>query len=67
MKAEEFFGSNAGKVWSVLKSKGALTAQAIAKEAKIKTNDVYASLGWLGREGKIEIVKDAKGLLYKLI
>ncbi|MGC8812034.1 MAG: winged helix-turn-helix domain-containing protein [Candidatus Aenigmatarchaeota archaeon] len=67
MKPEEVFGVNAGKVWGVLKAKGPLTANAIAKEAKLKINEVYGALGWLGREGKIEIISDKKGTLYKLV
>lgn len=66
MKPEEVFGANAGKVWGVLKKKGALSAAAIAKEAKLKASDVFGALGWLGKEGKIQIVKDKKGILYKL-
>lgn len=67
MKPEEIFGINAGKVWRVLKSKGALSASAIAKQAGLKVNEVFGALGWLGREGKIEIINSKKGTLYKLI
>jgi hypothetical protein len=67
MKVEEVFGVNAGKVWNALKNKGALSAAAIAKETQLKANDVFAALGWLGREGKIEIINDKKGVLYKLV
>ena len=66
MKPEEIFGVNAGKVWHALKEKGTLSASAIAKQTKLKLNEVFGALGWLGREGKIEIIKDRKGLLYKL-
>ena len=66
MKPEEVFGVNAGKVWHALKSNGVLTAQAIVKKTKLKITDVYAALGWLGREGKIEIIKEKKKVLYKL-
>ncbi len=67
MKVEEVFGVNAGKVWNVLKAKGPLTASMIAKETKLKVNEVYGALGWLGREGKIEIINEKKGTFYKLI
>lgn len=67
MKPEEVFGVNAGKVWSVLKAKGPLSASSIAKETKLKINEVYGALGWLGREGKIEIISDKKGIIYKLV
>ncbi|MEM7825269.1 MAG: winged helix-turn-helix domain-containing protein [Candidatus Aenigmatarchaeota archaeon] len=67
MKPEEVFGVNAGKVWHALNSKGPLTASMISKETKLKINEVYGALGWLGREGKIEIINDKKGFLYKLV
>ncbi len=66
MKPEEVFGVNAGKVWHVLKEKGALTAREIAKETGLKVTEVYGALGWLGREGKIEIIKEKKKVLYRL-
>jgi hypothetical protein len=64
-KPEKVFGVNAGKVWGVLK-KGPLSAEVIARETKLGLNDVFGALGWLGREGKIKIMKDARGILYKL-
>ena len=66
MKPEEIFGINAGKVWQVLKSKGALSASAIAKFTGLKLNEVFGALGWLGREGKIEIINSKRGIVYKL-
>ena len=66
MKPEEVFGVNAGKVWNVLKTKGVLTASQISKEAELKITDVFGALGWLGREGKIEILEEKKKVLYKL-
>jgi len=66
MRPEEIFGMNAGKVWHVLKTKGALSASVIAKETKLNLNEVFGALGWLGREGKIQIINDKKGILYKL-
>jgi len=67
MRPEDIFGVNAGKVWNVLKRKGLMNAQAISKESKLKTNEVFGALGWLGREGKIQIVNEKKKTLYKLI
>jgi hypothetical protein len=66
MNPEQVFGVNAGKVWHTLKTKGRLTAASIAKEVKIKPNDVYGALGWLGREGKIQVVNEKKAIFYKL-
>ncbi len=68
MKPEEYFGVNAGKVWKVLKDAGKpLTVKEIATKAGIKLTDAYGALGWLGREGKIEIVeRPKKGVAFKL-
>ncbi|MEM1509668.1 MAG: winged helix-turn-helix domain-containing protein [Thermofilaceae archaeon] len=61
MKPEEYFGVNAGKVWKALKDAGKpLTIKEIATKAGIKLTDAYGALGWLGREGKVEIVEGAK-------
>ena len=67
MKPEEFFGFNAGKVWQALnKSKKPLTINQIMKSTKLKRDDVFGALGWLGREGKIEVLK-RKYLAFKLL
>lgn len=67
MKPEEVFGVNAGKVWSALHTKGPLTIAALSKETGLKPNEVFGALGWLGREGKIEIIEEKGKTLYKLI
>ena len=68
MKPEEIFGVMAGKVWHVLNSNSKpLSISEIMKLGKLKRDDVFAGLGWLGREGKIEIIKGKKGSMYKLI
>jgi len=69
MKPEEIFGVNAGKVWHVLdKSRPmSLTMQEIMKNGKMTRDDVMSGLGWLGREGKIEIVEKDGKLAYKLL
>jgi len=60
LKPEEIFGINAGKVWKILKNSGPLSARDIANKTGLKITDVYAALGWLGREGKIEIIPPKK-------
>lgn len=69
MKPEQIFGVNAGKVWAVLndnKNKP-LSAQEIMKLGKLTKDDVMAGLGWLGREGKIEIVESSGKYAYRLV
>ena len=68
MISEKIFGLNAGKVWNVLnKSKEPIPVAKIMKLGKLKRDDVLAGLGWLGREGKIEIFKKKKDFLFKLV
>lgn len=51
----ELFGDNAGLVWSALSKAGRLSIKELKKETKIKAEkDIYAALGWLAREGKID-------------
>ncbi len=68
MRPEEIFGVNAGIVWNTLKDANKpLSAREIAKLSSLKITDVFAALGWLGREGKIEILKEKKKTLFKLL
>lgn len=69
MKVEQIFGVNAGKVWEVLnenKNKP-LTAQEIMKLGKMTKDDVMSGLGWLGREGKIEVIETSSKYAYRLL
>lgn len=51
----ELFGANAGLVWSSLSKAGRMSIKELKKETKIKAEkDIYAALGWLAREGKID-------------
>lgn len=51
----EKFGINAGKVWTVLDENGKQEIKVLKKTAKLTDKDLYAALGWLGREEKITI------------
>ena len=63
---ELMIGENAGVVWDSLDSLGENTAIRIAKNTKLKLNDVYAALGWLAREGKIIAFKKNSRVIYRL-
>ena len=69
MRPEEVFGVNAGKVWHALYGNKQMSITQLMKAAKLKRDEVMAALGWLGREGKIEIIKDKKKktFLFKLL
>ena len=46
-------GTNAGKVWNILKKRNDIDIATIARLSKVKKNDCYFALGWLARENKI--------------
>lgn len=54
----EIIGTNAGTVWVALNDAQALGVKQLKKITKLKDKEVYAALGWLAREGKIEIAPD---------
>ncbi|MEA3343463.1 MAG: winged helix-turn-helix domain-containing protein [archaeon] len=66
MKVEKMFGMSAGKVWKALNKDGGKSVALLSKETKLKANEVYAALGWLGREGKIGACKKKAGIVYSL-
>ena len=48
-------GTYAGQVWQALNEADALTVKQIKKMTKLKDKELYATIGWLAREGKIDI------------
>lgn len=48
-------GTDAGKIWKLLVKEGKSDTKNISKMANINENDTYSALGWLAREGKIQI------------
>lgn len=61
-------GTAAGLVWSALNEAEALGVKQIKKITKLKEKEVYAALGWLAREGKVNFqeTEDGKDLLVSL-
>ena len=55
--SEEFFGPSAGKIWEALKNNGPLTASKLCEVTELQEREVRSALGWLGREGKLNIEK----------
>jgi hypothetical protein len=45
-------GENAGLVWGALQN-GAQGLKALKKATKLKNDELFLSLGWLAREGKL--------------
>ena len=64
----EKVGNNAGAVWQVLNAATeAVNGKGLKKATKLTEKDMYAALGWLLREGKINVVEEGKELLINLI
>jgi hypothetical protein len=53
-------GADAGKVWSILTSRNEVDISSISRLAKISKWDCYSALGWLAREGKINVKTTVK-------
>ena len=58
----ETIGSWAGLVWNALNASESLTFKEVKKETKLKEKELYAAIGWLGREGKLNFA-EAEGEL----
>ena len=63
-------GLNAGSVWAALNEAEAPGTKQLKKIAKIKTDkELFAALGWLAREGKVNFqdAEDGKELIVSLV
>lgn len=63
---QEKAGETAGKIWTVLNKKGAMTLKQIKKAAKINEKDFYLGLGWLLREDKLTIDEESSETTFEL-
>ena len=63
----ERIGKNAGNLWSTLKEKGPMTTGALKKTGKLTDKEMYLSLGWLAREGKLKFEEKGNHLAISLI
>ena len=58
VKVEEYFGCKAGIVWNALSERGPQNISQLKRATKLLDSELYAALGWLARENKIEILGD---------
>ncbi len=61
----EKIGNNAGLVWAVLEN-GEVEVKVLKKETNLIYNDLYAALGWLAREDKLNFREEGKDLFISL-
>lgn len=63
----EIIGNNAGLVWNALNASNGLTGKALKKATKLKDKELYAALGWLAREGKLNIESTEDDIVVTLL
>ncbi|MDE7407961.1 MAG: winged helix-turn-helix domain-containing protein [Muribaculaceae bacterium] len=66
----ETIGNYAGLVWNALNEADVLGTKQIKKITKLKDKELYAAIGWLARENKINIQpsdEEDKEILISLI
>ena len=65
----ETIGTWAGLVWNALNENDVLGNKEIKKVTKLKDKELYAAIGWLAREGKLNIAEseDGKDLVLSVV
>ncbi len=63
----ETIGLSAGQIWEYLNNNGESTLTKMKKDMDLKGNFAELGLGWLAREGKVEISKKGTSTKIKLI
>jgi len=59
-------GDAAGKIWKYLDTNGESTIASLKKNLELKPEQVTMSLGWLAREGKVEMQKNGTSVKIQL-
>jgi len=57
---EHEIGEAAGQIWRWLEENGETTVPKMRQETKLSDQLLHMGLGWLAREGKIELIKDKR-------
>ena len=59
-------GETAGKVWKFLEEEGEASLTQIKKGVKADPNLILQAIGWLAREGKLQIENKERFITYTL-
>lgn len=59
---ETKIGEAAGTVWRYLDAHGSTTLSGLRQGTELPDRLLHMALGWLAREGKLELVEDRRGL-----
>ena len=63
----ETIGQTAGQIWNYLNENGETTVAKMKKELDLKGNFAELGLGWLAREGKVEMSKKGTATNVRLV
>lgn len=66
----ETIGTWAGLVWNALNETDVLSLKQLKKITKLKDKEAFAAIGWLAREGKVDVQtnpEDEKEYLFTLV
>ena len=63
---ESIFGTKAGIVWKALNQNGPSNIGDLVRITYMGREEVYAALGWLGREDKILVEKRGRAIVFSL-
>ncbi len=63
----EMFGGKAGVVWQRLKGRSPQTVKQISSKTNMSKDEVFVALGWLAREGKINLDESKKSPRFSLL
>ncbi len=59
-------GEIAGVVWQLLSERGPLTATKLIREVDAPRDLTLQALGWLAREGKLQVDENSRSRVYSL-
>lgn len=63
----EMIGTNAGLIWNALNENKTLSVKEIKKATKLKDKPLFAALGWLAREAKINLEETEEDIVVTLL
>ena len=58
---QSLIGKNAGILWTLLQGKDNEEVTKLKKESKLSDAELWAAIGWLSREGKLNCSTEKKG------
>lgn len=64
---KEKIGTDAGRIWAVLDEKGTQSVKDLKKLVKMTDKEIYAAIGWLAREEKLNLDKQTDDLYLSLL